>query len=109
MKKGITVESSFDDYREVYTVIKKNGRLTVEEIQEALSDVGIEGYVTIVLHVGQMLDDGWTDPNEKKGDACSTFLIMEGNDCPVCRKMSTLRQYCPECGRILQGYNEVMS
>lgn len=106
MKRGIRVESSFDNGMDVFTVYKKKGRLTVEEVQESLSEKGVEGFAIIILRVGFDMDDGWTDPTQAEGDACSCYELYEGMDCPVCRKMSTLRQYCPECGMKLQGYKE---
>ncbi len=105
MKKGTSVEFVWENHMERYDIVKKKGRLTLEEIQEALEKEGTEGYVAIILRVGDLFD-GWSDESQIEGDSVTCYPISEGENCPVCQKISTLHMYCPSCGNFLKEVKE---
>lgn len=86
--------------RDMTTVIKSRGKLTVEEIQTALRDKGMEGYFVIIIKVGDT-DDGYFY-EEPKGDACDVYAINQDEVCPICAKTSTVQYWCHECGNKLE-------
>lgn len=50
MKRGISVELDYDRRgAEIYVVKKKRGKLTFEEIQDAMIEKGFESYFGLVL------------------------------------------------------------
>lgn len=105
MRRGTSVESVWENGQDRYDIIKKKGRLTLEEIQEALGEEGVEGYVAIILRVGDLFD-GWSDESQAEGDSVTCYPISEGEKCPVCQKISTIRMYCPSCGNFLKEVKE---
>ena len=105
MKKGMSVESVWENGSDRYDIVKKKGRLTLEEIQEALGEQGVEGYVAIILRVGDLFD-GWSDESQNEGDSVTCYPIDEGEKCPVCQKISTVHMYCPSCGNFLKEVKE---
>lgn len=105
MTKGISIETMYNDElpprlrgTDTYLVKKNRGKLTLEDIEESFREKGFEGYVSIVLHISQDCYDGWSDGEEKR-DMVFASLIDDGLTCPVCKQLSPLISYCPECGK----------
>ena len=82
---------------ELWRVTKSRGKLTLDDISDALRDAGVEGYIVMLLKIGDTYD-GWNNDNSK-GDAVDVYIIEEGSPCPVCSQMVPLIMYCPECGK----------
>jgi hypothetical protein len=83
---------------ETYLVTKTRGKLTLDEIEEALKAKGLEGWFCIVLRVAdEDTYTGW-ELEEPKGDMVYVSFIDEACDCPVCRQLTPFIGYCPECG-----------
>lgn len=95
---------SFDRIRykdgEMYRVTKSRGKLTLDEITDALRDAGVEGYAVVLLRIGDVYD-GWND-EIPKGDIVDVPIVDEGSACPVCSQLVPLIRYCPECGKRIE-------
>lgn len=103
--KGIKVESMYSDQlprrlqgTETYLITKSRGKLTLEDVEESMRDYGFEGFVCIVLSIKQDAYAGWNDDDKEK-DQVYASLIDEGLDCPVCKQLTPLIEYCPKCGK----------
>ena len=82
---------------DVWRVTKSRGKLTLDDISDALRDAGVDGYMMILLNIGDTYI-GWND-DTPKGDVVDVYIIEEGSTCPVCSQMVPLIMYCPECGK----------
>lgn len=95
--RGITVEYNSRKGGDTYTVIKAKGKLTIDEVQEALIEKGIEGYAMFGVPVGRDLDSGWMDEVEPKGDAIDVTITAGWGDCPFCQRLLPPLVWCPKC------------
>lgn len=94
--RGINVEYNYNKGDNFYTVTKSRGRLTLDEVQEALSEKGLEGYAMMGFHVGRDLDSGWV-LDEPKGDAIDVAITDGWGDCPFCKRLLPPLVWCPKC------------
>lgn len=92
MKQGISIERTYDLHdRPVVRILKRRGRLTLEEVSDLLRLEGggeWSGWYAVLLNCTE-------DP---KGDAVDLYEINEGDDCLICGKFIPPFQYCPSCG-----------
>lgn len=114
MKKGIKVEFVSGDYvrptldsplvkmADTYVVRKSKGKLTLDEIEDAMREV-LPGAYAIVLRCDE--GNGYDFSGEKpKGDVVELCSLEDGDVCPVCAQLLP-PQYCPECGADLREVN----
>lgn len=90
---------------ESYLITKKRGKITLEDIEESLKEIGCDGYVCIVLKIMQDGYDGWTDSDSTEDRVYASF-IDDAYDCPVCRQLTPYIHYCPECGKKIDTIKE---
>lgn len=104
MKRGITIENSYDYMgRPCVTIQKSRGKLTVQEIGDLLryEDSQWNGHYIILLNCSESTvgGNGCLDlMEEQKGDRIELYEVEDGNECPVCAAMLPPFQYCPSCG-----------
>jgi hypothetical protein len=109
MKRGISVERT-RNYRgqEIVRVRKQRGRLTLEEVQDALRDQKLNaenwnqpffGHYAIILHCQEESGAGYLDEDEPEGDTVELYQLEDSGDCPVCGAMLPSFEYCPHCGK----------
>ncbi|MBQ7620814.1 MAG: hypothetical protein IJV02_00165 [Candidatus Methanomethylophilaceae archaeon] len=91
---------------ETYKVTKSRGKLTLEDIEDAFKEYGVEGYVSIVLKISENDYSGWDDDETPKGDMVYATVIDEGLNCPICGQLTPLIRYCPECGACIDLLNK---
>lgn len=101
MKRGIRLEYDSENGR--LFVIKAKGKLTLDEITDAILDARDYGHYVIILNCNDTVREcaGWDDDYEPKGDSCALYPIDEYEKCPVCDQVTPLLEYCPECGHKL--------
>lgn len=107
--KGITVESNLSKGDEVYTIIKSKGKLTLDDIQQALAEHDLEGFAFLVLPVRKYQDSGWPDFDDIPGDAVDVIATAGWTDCPFCRRLLPPLLYCPNCScklKVHEDYKE---
>lgn len=104
MKRGVDV-SWGTDYHDipVLTIKKKRGKLTLDEIEDALrfgDGQQLCGHYAILLNCTEATvgGNGLWDLEEDKGDTVSLYPIEEGETCPICSKYVPPFRYCPTCG-----------
>ena len=107
MKRGISLTGGYDDTG-IYTVTieKKRGKLTLDEIEDAIRDAGADYFshyaLLLNLNEGAMEGPGyWFE--EAQGDRALLYRIEDGEKCPVCQKVTPLLTYCPYCGEKLSA------
>lgn len=104
MKRGIEMTWICDDRsRPALQIIKKRGKLTLDEIEDLLryeSSQRYCGHYAIILNCSvETVDGGGLYlEGEQKGDAVDLYQIEDGNTCPVCGKYTPPFEYCPNCG-----------
>lgn len=104
MKQGISIERTYDLHdRLVVRILKRRGRLTLEEVSDLLRLEGggeWSGWYAVLLNCteGTIGGNGLYDSEDPKGDAVDLYEINEGDDCPICGKFIPPFQYCPSCG-----------
>ena len=104
MKQGISIERTYDLHdRLVVRILKRRGRLTLEEVSDLLRLEGggeWSGWYAVLLNCteGTIGGNGLYDSEDPKGDAIDLYEINEGDDCPICGKFIPPFQYCPSCG-----------
>lgn len=104
MKRGITVRGDYDFHdRYVVVVEKARGKLTLDEIEDALrtNDRGAFcGNYVIMLRCGESTigGSGWDIYEDLKGDTVQVYPVDGEDTCPVCAKLTPPYPYCPECG-----------
>lgn len=104
MKQGISIERTYDLHdRLVVKILKRRGRLTLEEVSDLLRLEGggeWSGWYAVLLNCteGTIGGNGLYDSEDPKGDAVDLYEINEGDDCPICGKFIPPFQYCPSCG-----------
>lgn len=105
MPKGISVESMYDHElpsrlrgTDTYLIKKSRGKLTLDDVEESLREKGFEGFICIVLKITQDGYAGWGDEDENK-DQVFASIVDDGLTCPVCKQLTPLISYCPECGK----------
>lgn len=104
MKRGITVRGDYDFHDRSVTIVEKSrGKLTIDEIEDALrtNDRGLYcGNYVLLLRCGEATlgGSGWDDYEEPKGDSVALYAVGEADECPVCSRLVPPYQYCPECG-----------
>lgn len=87
MKRGISVKDDFDTAGNIfYRITKKRGKLTLDEIREALTEEVCEDYYFIVM---KAIDVGGVqfDEDDPKGDEVDVYekdCIFKGFACPLC-------------------------
>ncbi len=104
MKKGITVEQEYTESGAMRAIVRKSrGKLTVEEIQDALRESVVESgggcyhFVVIIKATEDTGYQGWMD-DEDRGDTVELWEIFEGDTCPVCGQLTPPFDNCPNCG-----------
>ena len=103
-KRGIKLE--YDGERNRIYVTKKKGKLTLDDIIDAVLDARDYGHYAIILNCSMAAADGgdyWDD--EPEGDVCVLYPIDEYEKCPICEQVTPLLEYCPECGAPLKQRN----
>lgn len=110
---GIKVESMYSDElprrlqgTETYLITKNRGKLTLEDVEDSMRDYGFEGFICIVLNVGQDSYQGWNEGDNQK-DQVYVSVIDEGLDCPVCKQLTPLISWCPQCGKRIDTLEEI--
>lgn len=104
MKRGISCSWDLDYHdKSVVVVEKKRGKLTLDEIEDALRtyECGMFcGNYVIMLRCGEATcgGSGWDIYDEPKGDTVTLYPADSEEACPVCSKLVPPYQYCPECG-----------
>lgn len=104
MKQGITITGNYDWHdRRLITVNKRRGKLTVEEIAEALrysEDQIYCGHYVIILNCSEATigGSGYFFDDVPQGDAVDLYPVEEGEYCPVCGKFTPPFDFCPTCG-----------
>lgn len=101
--KGITLEWDNDCRgNSVLLVRKSRGRLTLDEITEALryeKHGQYCGRYAIMVNASEnTCGTGWMDEIEPKGDVVELYQVAGEDDCPVCGKLTPPFEYCPHCG-----------
>lgn len=88
MKQGISIERTYDLHdRLVVRILKRRGRLTLEEVSDLLRLEGggeWSGWYAVLLNCteGTIGGNGLYDSEDPKGDAVDLYEINEGDDCP---------------------------
>lgn len=104
MKQGITMVNDYDHAgRPIVRIVKRRGKLTLEEVSNLLLHEGwgaFQGHYAIVLNCSESVlgGAGLFDDEDPKGDALDLYPLENFGDCPVCGKMTPPFQYCPNCG-----------
>lgn len=104
MKQGISIVRTYDLHdRLIVRILKRRGRLTLEEVSDLLRLEGggeWSGWYAVLLNCteGTIGGNGLYDSDDPKGDAVDLYEINEGDDCPICGKFIPPFQYCPSCG-----------
>ena len=105
MKKGLSVTSDYDDAGfYAVTVEKKRGKLTLDDIVDAIRSSGSDlfGLYALVLNLNEWALEGPGNLfDEPPGDSQVLYRIDDGETCPVCHKMTPVLTYCPHCGEKL--------
>lgn len=101
----ITIEQKYDyTGKLVYMVRKSRGKLTLEEIQQALREAQVEGLAAIMFNLDCSYNESIEDHVDC--DRISVMAFSDYDDCPVCSHLSPIRYRCPECGRKLECFKE---
>lgn len=95
-----------DIYDHHILVIEKNrGKLNQDEVLELLryeKSGAFQGNYVHILRAGEATCGvDWGFEEEPKGDEWVLYQVEEMENCPVCHKLSSMLQYCPECGKEL--------
>lgn len=105
MKRGTTIQSSYDRYdRPCVRIGKKRGKLTLDEIEEILRYEDCQrwnGHYAILLNCSESTIGGncWPGmPEDDRGDAVDLYEIADAGECPVCSAVFPPFEYCPSCG-----------
>ena len=104
MKRGIEMSWAYD-YKDhqVLQIVKKRGKLTLEEIQDLIMYEEGQRYCgcyAILLNCSEdaIGGNGLFLEEDQKGDAVDLYQIEDGETCPVCGKYTPPFEYCPNCG-----------
>lgn len=110
MAVKLNIEWSEDIYgKSILLVSKKRGKLSVEEVGDALRyNQHLQGNYIMFIQAGEVTCEGsgWIDELENKGDTWELYKLEEYEKCPVCNHELPTRQYCPECGHPLNGVGQ---
>ena len=105
MKRGTTIRWDYNQYgRSGARITKARGRLTLDEIEEALQYGGggnFNGHYALLINAGEQTCGGnglWLDEDARTGDDVFLVALEDSGDCPVCGSMLPPFEYCPECG-----------
>lgn len=103
MKRGITMDWCYDNQdRMLLQIVKKRGKLTLEEIQDLLRYEDGQrycGHYAIILNCSEeTLGGNGLFLEEPKGDAVDLYQIEHEGSCPICGKYIPPFEYCPNCG-----------
>ncbi len=111
MKQGITIDCGYHWHdRNILTVKKRRGKLSLAEIEDALrySEGQLYcGHYAILLNCSEATigGNGCFD-DEPQGDAADLYPVEEGEFCPVCGKLTPPFNYCPTCGTSWKDCNK---
>lgn len=109
---GVTVERGCrDDLKGTVVLIvrKSKGKLSVDEIVEAVRRSGFFNYYALLLNISEeaSMGDGWlNDEISKPGDSVEILPLDYGNSCPLCGEMLPEKEYCNACGAKLSVVNK---
>lgn len=104
MKRGIEISWKYDHRDKlVLQIVKKRGKLTLEEIQDLLRYGDGQrycGHYIIFLNCSEATvgGNGLFFETKEKGDAVDLYEVEAEGDCPVCGKYLPPFDYCPNCG-----------
>ncbi len=104
MKRGIEMSWSYDRQdKPVLQIVKKRGKLTLEEIQDLVRYENGQrycGHYAIFLNCSEetLGGNGLFFSEEPKGDAVDLYQIEHEGACPICGKYLPPFEYCPNCG-----------
>lgn len=103
MKRGITMTWRYDNQnRMLLQIVKKRGKLTLEEIQDLLRYEDGQrycGHYAIFLNCSEeTLGGNGLFEAEQNGDAVDLYEIEHEGSCPICGKYIPPFEYCPSCG-----------
>lgn len=111
MKRGIEMSWEYDSMGRIFLrIIKKRGKLTLEEITDLLRYEERQqycGHYAIILNCSEATvgGNGLFFEEDEKGDAVDLYQIEEGETCPVCGKFTPPFEYCPNCGAAWKDIN----
>ena len=104
MKRGIKITREYENGFSGVCIQKSRGKLTLDEIQEALHYGGTNnqfcGRYVLLFNATENTIGGnglWLE-QEQKGDSVLLYELDESSDCPVCGKLTPPYEYCPNCG-----------
>lgn len=105
MKRGITIERSYDRHNVPCVIIrKKRGKLTLNEIEEILRYEDRQqwnGHYAILLNCSESTLEGngcLELMDEPAGDEVYLYDFADVENCPVCAAALPPVEYCPTCG-----------
>lgn len=93
--------------RNILTVRKSRGKITLEELTEFFHEHNqvnaFDGKIVMFMFRvngdADLYPFGWED---QKGDAQDLYILEDEGSCPICSQKMFV-QYCPECGKKLYG------
>lgn len=89
----------------ILVISKKRGKLSMAEVEDFLryekSGAFQGNYVQMIRASEATCGAGWGFEEDPKGDEWVLYQVEEMEKCPVCRKLTPMLQYCPECGQEL--------
>jgi hypothetical protein len=86
-------------------VRKARGKLSMEEITDALREAEMFGGWAVILRVGEDSGyQGWMD-EDTRGDSVFLYELEDGEQCPICASQLVVN-YCPNCGEDLRQKKE---
>lgn len=100
----VKLEQTYDIYgKRIIRATKKRGKITIDEIQEAMRKDRIEGVFCIVF--GEGCDTYQWDGYDN--DDTIDVQIVEHEGCPICGRDEAIIRYCPNCGEFVNSRRQL--
>jgi len=80
----------------VLLAIKKRGKISIAELQEAMQEKYDESAWAVVFGVRADGYQGWGE--EPKGDMLELYKVDDWEACPICAATFCGIEFCPHCG-----------